>query len=101
MNIVNIPFFYILSGAIIGFIYFLYKLESPGMGNVLFRIDSSGNKLFSLESLLEIMKSPFTLIQFWTYSELYPINWILTTGLGGLFGLISYEIISQTLYKCL
>ncbi len=83
---------YILFGALFGFIYFLYKLESPGMGNVLFRVDSTGNKIFSLESLIEIIKSPFIIIQFWTHIELFPINWILTTGLGGFTGWFINEI---------
>ncbi len=89
----------ILLGGISGFIYFLYKLESPGMGNVLFRFDSTGKKIFSFESLLNVMQAPFKYINFWTYTELFPINWILTTGVGAFFGLISYKIISQTLYN--
>jgi hypothetical protein len=35
-----------LFGAIIGFTYFLYKLEAPDMGNILFRVNSSGSKVY-------------------------------------------------------
>ena len=74
----------VLYGLIGGFIYFLYKLEAPGMGNVLFRVNSIGCKVFSLESLFNMMLAPFMYIAFWTRIELYPINWIITTILGGL-----------------
>ena len=79
-------------GAICGFIYFLYKLEAPGMGNVLFRIDSTGNKVFSPDSLLNIIIAPFKYIAFWTNYELYSINWIITTLIGGFIGYIIYNV---------
>ncbi len=76
----------ILGGSICGFVFFLYELESPSMGNVLFRINSDGIKEFSLESLLEILYAPFRYSYFWTNYKFYSINWIITTFIGGLIG---------------
>ena len=80
----------VLYGGIIGFIYFLYKLEGDDMGNVLFRVNSNGNKIFSLGSLLQLITAPFIYISFWTNIELYSINWIITTFFGGIIGYIIY-----------
>ena len=77
----NIP---VLSGGLAGFGYFLYKLESPGMGNVLFRTNSDGIKEFSFDSLLNMITAPFRYMYFWTESDLYPINWVITTLIGGV-----------------
>jgi len=41
-----------LIGASIGFIVYLIELESPDLGNIVFRTDSIGNKVFSPESIL-------------------------------------------------
>lgn len=81
----------IILGCIIGFFYFLYKLESPGMGNVLFRTNSNGFKVFSFDSLINIILAPFRYIFFWTNTDLYPVNWLITTFIGGL--------IASTLYS--
>jgi hypothetical protein len=82
-----------LFGGLIGFIYFLYKLESPDMGNILFRVDSTGNKVFSFDNLINIITAPFRYIHFWTKFELYPINWIITTFIGYIISyVISYII---------
>ena len=79
----------VLFGGILGFIYFLYKLESPDMGNILFRVDSTGNKVFSFDNLMNMLTAPFRYIHFWTNIDLYSINWIITTFIGGI---ISYSI---------
>lgn len=76
---------YIIIGFIIGFTYFLYELESPSMGGVLFRINSSGNKYISFSSLFNILIAPFKYIQFWTNIKLLSINWIITCIIGILF----------------
>ena len=78
-----------LSGGLTGFVYFLYNLESEGMGNVLFRRNSNGIKEFSFDSLLNMITAPFKYIYFWTNLDLYPVNWVITTLIGGL---ISYII---------
>ena len=76
----------IIIGTIFGFIYFLFELESPSMGNVLFRINSDGIKEFSLESLLEMLYAPFKHTYFWTNKSFYSVNWIITSFIGGLIG---------------
>jgi len=83
----NIP---VLFGGLIGFIYFLYKLESPGMGNIIFRINSSGYKEFSFDSLMGMLAAPFKYSNFWT-RDLYDLNWIITTSIGGLVFYIFYK----------
>ncbi len=82
---------YIIFGCIFGFCYFLSELEGPGMGNVLFRINSDGITEFSYESLINILIAPFKYKYFWTTLDLLTINWIITTLIGGLGGyIISY-----------
>ena len=75
-------------GGISGFLYFLYKLESPGMGNILFRVNSNGIKEFSFDSMMNMIYAPFYYISFWTKLDLYPINWIITTFIGCMIGYI-------------
>ena len=79
-----------LFGNIIGFIYFLYKLEAPGMGNIIFRVNSIGIKEFAFDNLLNMIMAPFKYIHFWTSIYLYPVNWVITTLLGGLLFYIIY-----------
>ena len=74
---------FIFTGCTIGFCTFLYNLEAPGMGNVLFRTDSSNIRAFSKEGLIDMLISPFTVYQFWTEPTLWPVNWVITTVLGG------------------
>ncbi len=73
-------------GAIIGFIFFLYELESPSMGHILFRVNSDGVKEFSFGSLINMIYAPFRYFNFWTDINLWSVNWILTIGIGCLFG---------------
>ena len=82
-----VPF---LLGGVCGFLYFLYKLEAPGMGGILFRVDSNGIIKFSLDSLLGIIYAPFIHISFWTNMDLYSVNWLITTFTGGLLFYIIY-----------
>ncbi len=71
-------------GFIIGFIIFLFELESPTMGGVLFRPNSDGIMVFSLGSLITIMIAPFKYLDFWTNYELITVNWIIMSLIGGL-----------------
>jgi hypothetical protein len=74
----------IIIGGIIGFIFFLYELESPSMGGILFRINSDGIKEFSFGSLINMIIAPFKYMNFWTDINLWSVNWIFTTGIGCL-----------------
>ena len=85
---------YIMFGGLIGFIYFLYELESPSMGNILFRINSNNNKVFSFSNLLNMIIAPFKYIHFWFNIDLLSVNWIITTLIGQIFGYIIYKIIT-------
>jgi hypothetical protein len=73
---------WIIIGFIIGFIYFLYELETPSMGGIIFRLNSHGNKYISFGSLYNILIAPFKYIYFWTNIELLSINWIITSIIG-------------------
>jgi uncharacterized membrane protein YpjA len=80
-------------GSILGFIYFLFELESPSMGGVIFRPNSDGIREISWSSIWNIMIAPFKYLNFWTNYELYSINWIIMILIGGLIGgLIGYII---------
>jgi len=72
----------IIFGGIIGFIFFLYELESPSMGQILFRVNSDGIKEFSFGSLVNMITAPLKYINFWTDINLWSINWIITTFVG-------------------
>ena len=74
----------IVIGSMIGFIYFLFELESPSMGNILFRLNDKGFKEFSFGSLLNILEGPFKYGYFWTNYNFYSVNWIITSFIGGL-----------------
>ncbi len=74
-------------GSIIGFVYFLFELESPSMGNVLFRLNSDGVKEFSFGSLVEFLYAPFIHSYFWT-KPFFSVNWVITSFIGGIIGII-------------
>ncbi len=76
-----------LIGVIIGFIFYLIELESPDLGNIVFRTDSTGKKVFSPESILNIMSAPFRFSKFWTDYKLIRINWVVLCGIGCLCGI--------------
>ena len=79
-------------GGIIGFIYFLYELESPSMGHILFRVNSDGIKEFSMGSLVNMIIAPLKYLNFWTDINLWSVNWIITTFIGGFIEFASYRI---------
>jgi len=82
---------YIQNGLIgigIGFILYLAELESPDMGNIVYRNDSSGHKVFSPESIFNMMMAPFRFNRFWTDYKLMKTNWIIVCGLGALCGVL-------------
>ena len=72
----------IIFGCIIGFIYFLFELESPSMGGILFRPNSNGNTEFSFGSLMNMLIAPFRYMTFWTDVNLWSVNWIITIIIG-------------------
>jgi len=75
-------------GVLIGLTIFGFELESDDMGGIIFRMDSSGKKVLSPESIKEILKAPFKFQQFWTDSNLIKVNWIFMSLLGGSIGYI-------------
>ena len=79
-------------GGIIGFVFFLFELESPTMGGILFRINSDGVKEFSIGSLVNMILAPLKYINFWTDFNLWSVNWIITTFIGGFIEFVSYRI---------
>jgi hypothetical protein len=81
-----------LFGGAMGFSYFLYELESPDMGNIIFRKNSDNKYVFSPESILNIMKGPFVYSQFWTDNKLRKVNWLIPTSLGMVTGCIMPRI---------
>ena len=82
----------IVIGSIIGFIYFLFELESPSMGHILFRVNSDGIKEFSMGSLVNMIIAPLKYLNFWTDINLWSVNWIITTFIGGFIEFASYRI---------
>lgn len=77
-----------LIGFTAGFIIYLIELESKDLGNIVFRTDSSGNKVFSPESIFNMMKAPFKFDKFWTDYKLIKTNWIILCGIGIVGGLL-------------
>ena len=62
----------IISG-LFGYCYFLYNLESKGMGNIIIRCGK-----FTPSNILSYMKSPFYQWFLW-HPNLWSSNWIITT----------------------
>ena len=75
----------ILMGCTLGFVTWLALLESPLMGNIIFRTDSEGKKRFTFVNIKEYLKGPFTTRLFWN-PDFLPHNWIFMTALGGCMG---------------
>ena len=82
-------------GGVIGLTIFAFELESDDMGGIIFRMDSSGRKVFSPDSILEILKAPFKFSQFWTNFNLIKVNWIFMGLLGGFIGYIFEKVILE------
>ena len=72
----------IIAFSVLGFAFFVYNLESPDMGNIIFR-----NGQFAPWNLVEYIVSPFKQDVLW-YPQLWAANWIITTSVGGLVGLL-------------
>ncbi len=83
-----------LIGFVIGFVVYLIELESPDLGNIVFRTNSFGKKVFSPESILNMMKAPFKINRFWTDYKLIKTNWIVLCGIGFLCG-TGYTVLTE------
>lgn len=88
MNIIDNIYFKTIFGSCIGLLIWAFELESDDMGGIIFRINSDGKKVFSPDSIIEIMKAPFKFKHFWTHHELRKVNWIFMSLLGGFIGYI-------------
>jgi len=75
-----------LIGFTFGFIIYLIELESSDLGNIIFRTDSTGKKVFSPKNIFNMMKAPFIFTNFWTDYKLIKTNWIILSGIGFLCG---------------
>ena len=64
----------IISG-LFGYCYFLYNLESEGMGNIIIRCGK-----FAPSNILPYMTSPFYQSFLW-YPSLWSTNWVITTSI--------------------
>ena len=69
-------------GGVLGYVYFLKDLESDSMGNIIFR-----NGQFRPSNIIHYMKSPFKERFLWK-PNLWSSNWIITTIIGTICGLI-------------
>ena len=74
-------------GGVLGFMFFLFELEAPDMGGVIFRCGR-----FAPENILEFVKHPFTHKTLWN-RPLWAVNWIITTTIGVLFALVSGQLV--------
>ena len=72
----------IMTFSALGFAFFVCNLESSDMGNIIFR-----NGQFAPWNVVEYVVSPFKQDVLW-YPQLWAANWIITTGVGGLVGLL-------------
>jgi hypothetical protein len=84
-----------LIGGLIGFTVFVFELESDDMGGIIFRTNSDGKKVFSPDSILEIMKAPFKFTQFWINKDLLKVNWIFMSILGMIIAKIYDKMILE------
>lgn len=82
-------------GGLIGFTMFAFELESDDMGGIIFRTDSSGKKVLSPESILEMLKAPFKFSQFWTNKDLRKVNWIFMSMTGMIIAKIYDKMILE------
>ena len=66
-------------------IYFIYDLHL--IGGILFRPNSQGRMIFSPESILEIIKAPLKIKEFWS-TELIKSNYYFLLLIGLILSLI-------------
>jgi len=82
-------------GGLVGLTIFVFELESDDMGGIIFRFDSSGRRVFSPDSILEMLKAPFRFPQFWTHRQLLKVNWIFMSLSGFIIANIYDKIILE------
>lgn len=82
----------ILTCTVFGFMFFVCNLESPDMGNIIFR-----NGQFAPWNVWEYIVSPFKQDVLW-YPQLWAANWIITTSLGTVIGLLASIVVSMLCY---
>lgn len=80
----------ILTGSVIGFMFFIQFLESKSMGNVLYR----GGRWCPRNLLLFII-NPFTKSYLW-YPGLWRANWIISTSVGAGCALVISGFMKMT-----
>ena len=65
------------------------------MGGIIFRTNSNGKKVFSPDSILEMLKAPFRFTQFWTHHQLLKVNWIFMSMIGMIIAKIYDKMIKE------
>jgi len=70
----------------LGYLAFIYNLESDGMGNILFRGNENNELEFRFDELWDYMTNPFKRWFLW-HPRLWGCNWVITTGIGVVIGL--------------
>lgn len=60
-----------ITGSLIGFVLFLFFLESKGMGNIILR-----NGKFVPWNVIQYMKNPFIRSHLW-YPQMWRANWLI------------------------
>lgn len=72
-------------GGVAGLSLWLAMLEGPKMGGIIFRMDSSGNKVFTPNNIVEYIKAPFVHEYFWK-EEFLRHNWVVMCLCGMMMG---------------
>ena len=65
------------------------------MEGIIFRTNSNGKKVFSPDSILEMLKAPFRFTQFWTHHQLLKVNWIFMSMIGMIIAKIYDKMIKE------
>lgn len=97
MIIANVNICNIISifGGIFGIILFLMYLESPQMGNIIYR-----NGKFSPSNIFKIIINPLYKPLLWNY-KLWMANWIIMMGSGIIIFRLLYMIMIYIIYQIL
>ncbi len=63
----------LISGVLIFIIWFLNLELNPGLGNIWYRTNVNNEKSFTFVNVFNILKSPFTSLDFWSV-EMFDVN---------------------------
>lgn len=74
---------YLIGVGLSTLLYILYLELSPGLGNIVFRINSEGVRSINIGSFIQFLKYPFKEYHFWK-PQFWDINYYIFSNVGAI-----------------